>query len=89
MNPYLIIGITYAFAAATQPGPLQAYLISQSLSKGWKQTLPAVFSPLLSDIPIIILTLLLLSKVNDNFIPILRGAGGFFLIYLSVRSFIT
>jgi hypothetical protein len=33
MATYLILGATYAFAAAVQPGPFQAYLISQPLRK--------------------------------------------------------
>ena len=35
MLSYLIFGITYAFAAAVQPGPFQTYIISQTLNRGW------------------------------------------------------
>lgn len=87
MTSYVIFGITYAFAAAIQPGPFQAYIISQTLSRGWKRTLPAAFSPLLSDVPIIILVLLLLSKVHDGFFNFLHFGGGIFLLYLSICSF--
>ena len=57
MYEYMILGITFAFAAAVQPGPLQTYIVSQTLTKGWKRTLPAMFAPVLSDGPIIILVL--------------------------------
>ena len=87
MTSYLIFGITYAFAAAVQPGPFQAYIISQTLSRGWKRTLPVAFAPLLSDVPIIVLTLLLLSQVRHGFFHILYFAGGIFLLYLSSCSF--
>ena len=87
MTSYLIFGITYAFAAAVQPGPFQTYIISQTLRQGWKRTLPAAFSPLLSDIPILILVLLLLSQVGDGFFRFLHLGGGIFLLYLSSRSF--
>ena len=50
---YLILGFALAFAAAVQPGPIQAYLVTQALSHGWRRTLPAAFSPLVSDGPII------------------------------------
>ncbi len=89
MISYLIFGITYAFAAAVQPGPLQTYIISQTLSKGWKRTLPAAFSPLISDVPIILLTLLLLSQLSSGFFQFLHCGGGIFLLYLSIRSFKT
>ncbi|MCL4550026.1 MAG: LysE family transporter [Bacteroidetes bacterium] len=80
---YITFGITYAFAAAVQPGPLFTYLLSRSISKGWRHTLPASLAPLISDGPIIILVLLLLTNVPNSFINILQLAGGLFLLYLS------
>ena len=47
-----------AFAAAIQPGPLQAFLLARVAAAGWKRTLPAVLAPLLSDIPIATLAVL-------------------------------
>ena len=87
MIRYVVFGITYAFAAAVQPGPFQTYIISQTLSRGWRHTLPAAFSPLLSDVPIVVTTLLLLSRVGDRFFQFLHFGGGIFLLYLSSRSF--
>jgi len=83
MLPYLILGMTYAFAAAVQPGPLQTYLISQTLSHGWRRTLPAAFSPLLSDGPVIVLVLMVLSRVPAWMAQGLRLAGGVFVLYLA------
>ena len=87
MSIYLIFGITYAFAAAVQPGPLQTYIISQTLEKGWRATLPAAFAPIISDIPVLIVVLFLLSTMPGNFIVILRIAGGLFLIILAFKAF--
>ena len=84
---YLVFGITYAFASAVQPGPFQAFIISQTLSKGWRSTLPASFAPMLSDAPIITLTLLILSNVPDKMVYILQFAGGIFLLYLAWGAF--
>lgn len=89
MLTYLIFGITYAFAAAVQPGPFQTYIISQTLKKGWRSTLPSAFAPVLSDGPIILIVLLLLSTVPDNFAYILRICGGLFLLYLGINAFIS
>ena len=52
---YLLQGIGYGLAAASQPGPFQTYIISQTLTRGWKRTLPAALAPLVSDGPIILL----------------------------------
>lgn len=89
MLSYLIFGITYAFASAVQPGPLQTYIISQTVKKGWRSTIPAAFAPIISDGPILILVLFLLSTIPDNFIVILRIGGGLFLLYLAYRAFIS
>jgi len=87
MLSYLIFGITYAFAAAVQPGPFLTYLISQTLSKGWRQTLPACLAPLISDGPIIILVLLLLSQIPAWLVRFLHFGGAIFLFYLAAGSY--
>ena len=87
MSYYIIFGITYAFAAAVQPGPFQTYLISQTLNNGWRSTIPAAFAPLLSDIPIFILIMFILSNVPDWFQNALQICGGLFLIFLASNAF--
>lgn len=87
MLPYLIFGITYAFAAAIQPGPFQTFIISKTLENGWKRTLPAAFAPVLSDGPIIILVLLILNNIPPAFLKYLQIGGGLFLLYLAYDSF--
>lgn len=87
MVGYMILGMTYAFAAAVQPGPLQTYLISQTLSNGWRRTVPAAFAPLISDGPIIALVLLALSHMPALLVQALQIAGGLFLLYLAIGAF--
>lgn len=87
MIPYLLLGATYAFAAAVQPGPFQTYLISSTLTQGWRRTVPAVVAPILSDIPVISLVLLVLTHVPPLVAQLLRLAGGLFLLYLAARAF--
>jgi threonine/homoserine/homoserine lactone efflux protein len=87
MVAYLIFGITYAFAAAIQPGPFQAFIVSQTLKIGWKRTLPAAFAPVISDIPIIILILLILTNIPSGFLSFLQIGGGLLLLYLAYSSF--
>jgi threonine/homoserine/homoserine lactone efflux protein len=89
MIKYLILGISYGFIAAVQPGPFQTFIIAQTIKNGWKKTLPASLAPLISDGPILILVFFLLTTLPEIFIIILRIIGGFFLIYLSYRTFKT
>ena len=86
---YIVQGIGYGLAAAAQPGPLQTYLISQSLLKGWKRTLPAALAPLLSDGPIVALSLLIISQVPAWLQRFLYLAGGLFVVYLAYGAYKT
>jgi threonine/homoserine/homoserine lactone efflux protein len=83
MLTYAVLGATYAFAAVVQPGPLQAYLMARATAHGWRRTLPAALSPLLSDGPIIVLVVLILSRLPGWFAQWLRIAGGAFVLYLA------
>ncbi len=87
MLAYLIIGITYGFAAAAQPGPFQTYLVSRTLSNGWRRTFPAAFAPLLSDIPVALLVLLVLGQVPVSFERWLHIGGGLFILYVAFGAF--
>lgn len=84
---YVLQGIGYGLAAAAQPGPFQTYLVSQALTRGWKPTLPAAFAPLISDGPIIALSLLLISQLPVWLERFLYIAGGLFLLYLAYGAY--
>jgi len=85
---YLIFAITYALAASLQPGPFQAYIISQTLTKGWKKTFYIAFAPLIGDIAILILIFIILTNLPPYFINILRLIGGVFLLYLTYKTYL-
>ncbi len=87
MYEYLIFGITFSFAAAVQPGPLQAFLFAKVNEIGWKKTLPASFSPLISDGPIALLVLLVIKNLPSLWGDFLRIAGGLFLLYLAYFTY--
>jgi threonine/homoserine/homoserine lactone efflux protein len=87
MINYLIFGLTYAFACVVQPGPFQAFLFSQSIKNGWRKTIPLVFVPLMSDMPVIVLVLLVLTNVPHEALQVLQIAGGLFLLYLAYNAY--
>ncbi len=84
---YLLQGIGYGLAAASQPGPLQTYLVSQSVTRGWKRALPAALAPLVSDGPIIFICLLALSQMPAWTERFLYIVGGLFVLYLAWGTF--
>jgi threonine/homoserine/homoserine lactone efflux protein len=89
MLAYLLQGAAFGFGAVVQPGPFQAFLLSQSARHGWRRTLPAAFAPLLSDGPIILVTLLVLSSFPAGLARWIQAAGGVFILYLALGAFRT
>lgn len=87
MTEYIIFGITFALTAAAQPGPLMAFIVSQTLKGGFRKTWTAAFAPVLSDAPIILLALLLLTNIPVWFASVLQLAGGFFILYLAYGAY--
>lgn len=78
-----LVGSGFAFAAALQPGPLQAFLVSRVAATGWKRTLPACLAPLIGDVPIAILILFVLGQLTPTVQHLLRAGGGALLLYFA------
>lgn len=89
MFAFLLRGLVLGLPAAAQPGPFQAYLLSQTMKNGWRRTLPAALAPLLSDGPIIILVVLILTQLPAWFLRTVQIAGGAFILYLAWRAWNT
>jgi threonine/homoserine/homoserine lactone efflux protein len=83
MVTHLLHGAAFGIAAAATPGPFQTYLISETLAGGWRRGGPVAFAPLISDLPIILLALLLLDQVPARFLRGINLAGGLFSLYLA------
>lgn len=83
----LIQGIGLGFAGAVQPGPFQAFSIGQTLKNGWRRSIWISLAPLISDGPIILLVLLVLSRVPPSLQQALHLASGLFLLWLAWGAF--
>jgi threonine/homoserine/homoserine lactone efflux protein len=75
--------IGYGLSATSLPGPLQAYLLNVTLRAGWKRGLFVIFSPLITDGPIILVTVFLLGQLPDWAIQGIRIAGGLLLLWIA------
>ncbi|MCZ2096159.1 MAG: LysE family transporter [Anaerolineae bacterium] len=82
-------GITLGLTAGILPGPLQTFLIQTTLTQGGRRGIVAVFSPLLSDIPIILLTVLVLAQFPPEFIRVVQIAGGLFVLWLARAAWLS
>lgn len=85
MGEYLLYGLVLGFSAGISPGPLLALVISQTLRHNFIEGVKVAVAPLLTDLPIVLLsTFLLLSLAKTNMIlGIISLAGGFFLCWLA------
>lgn len=87
--PSLLSGIALGLSAGLSPGPLTTLLMGETLRHGRGAGLRIAFVPLLSDLPIVLLSVFILSQLSD-FDPVLGGislAGGLFVAFLAYESF--
>jgi len=84
--PYLLTAAAIGFSAGVTPGPLQAVFLSYAIKGGWKKALPAAFAPLVTDMPVILLVLVILNNLPESFLRILQIGGALFIFYLAWES---
>lgn len=70
MNQYIIMGLVLGLSAGLAPGPLLTLVVSETLSRGIAGGIRVALAPLISDLPIVVLTLAVLSRLAD-FNPVL------------------
>lgn len=89
MDIFLIAGIVLGLSAGFAPGPLTTLVISQTLQHGVREGLKVASSPLITDTPIVVLSVLAMTRLT-NFHTVLGAIsifGGFFLVYLAYSNF--
>ncbi|MCA9938709.1 MAG: LysE family transporter [Anaerolineales bacterium] len=80
---FFLRGAGLGLTAAGAPGPLQAFLVSESLAGGWRRGLPVILAPLISDAPIILVMTFLLDQLPAAITRGLSVVGGLFVLYLA------
>ena len=87
MNEFVISAFVFGVTAGFKPGPLGIVVIQQTLEHGLKNGLKASLAPIVTDGPIIIATLLVLTQFKDIslFIGSLSLVGGLYLLWLSQK----
>ena len=81
--PYSLQAAALGLTAAASPGAFQTFMITQTLSGGWRRGAPVAFPPLLSDPLIVTTILLLLDQLPARFLDIISLIGGLFVIYMA------
>ena len=88
---YLTMGAVFGLTAGISPGPLLTLVISETLRHNKTEGVKIAVAPLITDIPIVLLTIFILSKMasSDIVLGLISILGGIFIAYLgydSIRS---
>ncbi len=85
---YLIIGSFLGLAAGMSPGPLLAITISETIQHGKWEGIKVAISPLITDLPIILSILFILSHLANynSVIGIIAFFGASYLIYSGIEA---
>ena len=88
---YLTMGAVFGLTAGISPGPLLTLVISETLRHNKTEGVKIAVAPLITDIPIVLLTIFILSKMasSDIILGLISILGGIFIAYLgydSIRS---
>ena len=84
----LFAGITLGFSSGITPGPLLALTISETLRYGMKSGLKVAVAPLITDTPIVIGAILILTEVKElsYSLAIMSLIGSLFLAYFGYEN---
>ena len=82
----LAIGIALGLAAGMAPGPLLALVLAATLERGFAAGARVAAAPLLSDAPVVLLSVLVLGELPDRVVAACSIAGGAFVAFLGVQE---
>ncbi len=83
----LLTGLMFGISAGISPGPLLALLISETIRGHKKNGFLVSISPLFTDIPVFIVSLVILDNIEKykNLIKLISLFGGIILIYYGIK----
>jgi len=91
MINFLTIGTILGLSAGFAPGPLLTLVISETLQHDIQSGVKVALAPIVTDLPIIILTLFILAKLSNfhSILGIISLIGSFFILFMGYESICT
>ena len=85
---FLMSGIVFGLSAGISPGPLFMLVITETLHYSKNEGIKVACTPLITDVPIILVTVLIFSKLShlDFLMGLISICGGFFIGYLAYEN---
>ena len=84
----IITGFIFGVSAGLSPGPLMALLISETLQGHRKNGILVSISPIITDIPILLISLFILDKISEvkHLISFVYFLGALILFYFGYKN---
>ena len=88
MISFFTIGFILGLSSGLTPGPLLTLVIFETLQHDTKSGVKVALAPIITDLPIIILTFFILAMLSNfhNLLGIISLAGGFFVLFMGYKS---
>lgn len=88
MTEFLVVGMLLGLSAGVSPGPLLALVVSETLRHDIRAGVRVAFSPLVTDLPIILLTFFVLAKLSEfrGLLGIISLIGSALLLYIGFEG---
>ncbi len=86
MNHYLMMGLVLGLSAGLAPGPLLTLVVSETLAHDMKAGIRVALAPMISDFPIVVVTLFVLAKLSafNSVLGIISLVGGMVILKMGV-----
>ncbi|MEW6186975.1 MAG: LysE family transporter [Thermodesulfobacteriota bacterium] len=86
---FFLIGTLLGLSAGFAPGPLLTLVVSETLRHDYKAGIRVALSPLITDLPIILLTVFILERLAAfrPLLGVISLIGGVVLIYMAYQGF--
>ncbi|MCB9457882.1 MAG: LysE family transporter [Anaerolineaceae bacterium] len=83
MLDFIVRGSTLGWSAGFIPSPLQGYLINTTLAQGWRRSVLVMGGLMLSDLPVVVLMVVVLKQFPPEAIRLVQLVGGAFLLWIA------
>jgi len=85
---FLLSGVVFGLSGGLSPGPLLTLVVSETLKHGTREGIKVSMAPLLTDLPIVLVTVFLLSHLAELWplLGVVSLMGAVFLAYLGYDS---
>lgn len=82
----MLLGVGIGLAAGLSPGPLLALVVSSTLRRGFVAGVRVSMAPLITDAPIVALTVAVVDALPESLLRALALGGAAYLLWLAARS---